>query len=191
MASVCNKLKDGFDISCQKPNSTYIQRVVAINHEDIETVDAPFVEGSTLCGEAEFSLKTSATGYEFAFPEKGSLVSVSADYSTNDNGYSIWVHHGNFAVATDTAERLCTLSDMVNSKLVLAFLDSNDNVFIAGLQNGVFADDTTIDPAANGGVSPIVFSSREGKEEVTPFLQYKPATGGNAKADFDKLFVSA
>lgn len=188
--SPCGKISKGVDLSCDRPSGRYYQQVVVINYDDIDpdTVVAPWSETPSDCGTVEFALKTGTTGYAFKFPEKGGGIFPTVDYSTDERGYVIFKHLMNMFITAKTPEEKCSLEGLLKGRVVVAaqYLSGGDkSVEILGLQNGLVAEDGTLDPHNNGGVSAIVLASQENGEEGYLPLIY---TSTDPVADFDDAF---
>jgi hypothetical protein len=189
--SICATLKNGKDLSCIRPTSKYFQEICLINFNDIDktTVVAPWTAnynvGNTCKYSGEFSLLTGKTGYKFKFPDKGSAIFASMSVATDANGYSIFTHHINALLASITEADKCVLDALSKGLVVAAIQFQDGTVEIYGLRYGLKMDDTTIDPANNGGVTPVVLSSREGAEESHLALVY---SSSDPTADFDACF---
>lgn len=194
--NICAQLKEGLDLSCQRPVGKYYQQIVLINYDDIDrdTVVAPWEEDYPVEEEcqyfAQFILEDGKTGYTFKFPEKSASIFGTADMTTNEQGYTVFMHHLNMLLANATEEQKCIADAIMKGKFVAAGQLQNDVVEIFGLQFGLYADDVTIDGQTNGGVTPIIMSSREGGEENYLPLVYRPQDGGSANADFDSAFAN-
>lgn len=196
LPSVCALLKNGLDLSCERPVGKYYQQVVLINYSDIDpaTIVAPWTDDYPTEEDcqyfAQFVLEDDTSGFRFMFPEKSAAIFGTADMATNDQGYTTFLHHLNMLVASATEEQKCVLDAILKGKFVAAVQLMNGVVEIYGLQYGLFADDVTIDGQTNAGATPIILSSREGGEENTLPLVYKPQQGGDATADFDANFAN-
>lgn len=197
VTSLCAKLKSGLDISCNPPVKKYYQQVVLINFDDIdpEEVVAPWTEGypddEAVCNYfCQFVLKNGKTGFMFKFPENGSAAFGSTDVSRSDFGYSNFLHHLNLISTSVSEVDKCKFDALAKGSFVGAAQYKDGTVEIYGLRYGISLDDTTIDPANNGGVTAVVLSSRDGAEESHLPLVYKPQDGGDANADFDSAFAN-
>lgn len=194
LPSICAQLKDGYDLSCERPVGKYYQQVVLMNYSDIDptTIVAPWTqEPSEDCQYfAQFVLEDGTTGFRFMFPEKSAAIFGTADMATNEQGYTTFLHHLNMLAASATEEQKCVLDAILKGKFVAAVQLMNGVVEIYGLQYGLFADDVTIDGQTNAGATPIILSSREGGEENYLPLVYQPQDGGSAEADFDSNFAN-
>lgn len=193
MARVCGLLKSGIDLSCERPISRYVQEICLMNYSEVDqsTIVAPWTstdESGDCDYSGYFEMLTGKSGFKFVFPERGSGVFGTTDTATDDNGYSTFTHHINAMLPNASETDKCRLDALSRGLVVGATKWSDGKVEIYGLRYGLSLDPVTLDPANNGGVTPIILSSLETTPESHLPLNYKPSGEGSAEADFDKCF---
>lgn len=193
--SPCAKIKKGMDFACARPSGQFYQQMVIINYDDIDqtTVNAPWKEGydEDCPGKVSFALHSGKTGYDFKFPEKGNNIYGKADFSTSEKGYVDFLHVVNTLVAAKSVDEKCTVDGLLKGKFVIALQylsGGNESVEIYGLQNGLTIPEGSIDPANEGGISPVEFTSSENAPEDYIPLIYDST---DPVADFDSQFANA
>lgn len=171
-------------------NKRYAQEVVIINKDDLTAVTKTISSDTTYSHNVQFELKSNAKGFKFIMPANGSGVFGSIEKSTSDLGLVQYNHIANMLMfgADETSKGV--LESFDKDRYVVA-MKIGDVVEIYGIDNGLSTADYTLDVQGGAGASAIQLASGEGFEESNLPLVYKPATGGDALADFDTAFASA
>lgn len=188
--SLCAKLINGHDASCDAPVRKYYQQAVIINKTDIEsyTINKPDPEVPTCAYNVEFTLKEGATGYKFIGPEAGANYFGAYDKSRSDIGYPQYVHQAQVLITGVNEEVKCILDSFDKGEFVVALQLKDGTVEIYGLVNGLTTGDYTFNVQEGGGGTPVMLQSDENSPEGTLPLIYKSDTPGNETVDFDANF---
>lgn len=190
--SLCAKLIADQDFACVSPVRKYFQQFVAINKSDIDTFTITKTDSTAptpVCAyNVEFTLKEGKKGFFFTLPENGTSVFGTFDKSTSDLGYTQYIHNVNAFVAGASETAKCILEALDKGSYVVALQLTDGTVEIYGIENGLSTGDYTYDVQTNGGGTAIILSSNENTPESSIPLVYKPASGGDANADFNDAF---
>lgn len=192
--SICAKLFNTFDASCEAPARKYYQQAVLINKSDIETItiSKPDYQTPTCAYSVEFALKSGTTGYMIQGPEAGSNFLGSFDKSRSDLGYPQYIHNAQILMAGVNEEAKCILDSLDKGSFVVALQlkDENETVEIYGITKGLTTGDYTYDIQGGGGGTAILLSSLEDAPESMLPLVYVSAVPGQEGADFDSSFAN-
>lgn len=196
LPSICAKLFADQDLSCAKPVRKYFQQLVAINKSDIDPDSIVITKtdstvASPVCAyNVAFELQAEKTGYMIKLPENGASVFGTFDKSRSDFGQNQYIHNVNiFIVGADEAAK-CNLEALDEGNYVIALQLMDGTVEIYGLDYGLSTGDYSYDLQTNGGGSAVILSSNEATPEGNLPLVYKPASGGDANADFNAKFAA-
>lgn len=191
--SICAKLFNGLDVSCDAPTRKYYQQAVLINKSDINTyaVTLPDADTQTCDYKVVFDLKAGTTGYRIIGAEAGSSFFGSVDKSRSDLGYAQYVHNAGILISGITEESKCILSALDKGSFVAALQLKDGTVEIYGLVNGLTTGDYSYNLQEGGGGTQIVLSSLENAPEGTLPLIYESAVPGQESTDFDDAFEVA
>lgn len=194
--SLCGKLIQGQDGACITPTRRYAQRMVLINHSDIdkstvELLKTDFDSPNPTCEYGvKFALKEGATGYQFSGSESGSVYFGTFDKTISDLGHPQYNHNANMVILGADMDAKCILAALDKSRVVAAYLFSDGTVEIYGMGNGLSTADYTYDVQGGGGGSLIVLSSGDiALENDLPYV-YVSQVPGQEEADFDALFAN-
>lgn len=192
--SVCGKLVNGWDAGCEPGPRKFYQQACIINKDDIDqstiVKDLPDLTASppTCAYSVQFTLKTGTKGYKFIGPEAGNSFFGSFDKTRSDIGYTQYVHNAQVLINGVSEEASCILDALDKGLFVVAFQLTTGEVVIYGLDNGLSTGDYTYNITEGGGGVPVLLSSNENSPEGRLPYIYKPASGGDANADFDSCF---
>jgi|GEM_PF-1470074 len=192
--SLCAKLMADQNFACTTPVRKYVQQFVAINKSDIDQASVVVTKTDSTSGTPEckynvsFELFEGKKGFFFQLPENGTSVFGTFDKSRSDLGYVQYVHNVNAFVAGVSEEAKCILEALDKGSYVIALQLADGTVEIYGIENGLSTGDYTYDVQTNGGGTAIILTSNENTPESNIPLVYKPATGGDANADFNSAF---
>ena len=188
--SLCAKLFNGLDVSCDVPQRKYYQQACIINKDDIDVVviTLPDSEGKLCEYKATMSLKVGTTGYKFLGPEKGSSFKGFVSKSTSDLGYPQYNHQTQILVSGVDKETKCILDSLDKGSFVVAMQLKDGTVELYGLGNGLTTGDYDYDIQEGGGGTAIILSSLEDAPEGYLPLIYESAIPGSENADFDVCF---
>lgn len=191
--SLCAKLFNGLDVSCDAPVRKYYQQAVVINKSDIEdyTLNLPDAENETCAYSVTFELKAGATGYRILGAEAGSSFYGSFDKSRSDLGYAQYIHNTGILVAGVTEEVKCILDGLDKGSFVVALQLKDGTVEIYGIVNGLTTGDYSYNIQEGGGGTQIILSSLEDAPESNLPLIYESAVPGQENEDFDDAFAVA
>lgn len=190
--SICAKLINGYDGSCEAPVRRFWQQAVLINKADIDpasvTVSLPDPETGTCSYTVAFTLNTGTTGYRIVGPEAGSSIFGSYDKSRSDLGYAQYIHHAQLLISGVDEESKCILDSLDKGSFVVALQLKDGTVVMYGWGNGLSTGDYTYSIQEGGGGTPIMLSSLEVAPENNLPLVYVSGTPGSEGADFDSAF---
>jgi len=188
--SLCAKLFNGLDVSCDAPQRKFFQQACIINKDDIEAVviTLPDYDTPTCDYKVAFTLKVGTTGYKFIGPEKGSSFKGFVSKSTSDLGYSQYNHQAQILVTGVNKEAKCILDSLDKGSFVVALQLKDGTVEIYGLNNGLTTGDYDYDIQEGGGGTAIILSSLEDAPEGYLPLIYEAQVPGQETADFDTCF---
>lgn len=188
--SLCAKLFNGFDASCDAPTRKYYQQAVLINKSDIETytITKPDYGTPTCNYKVAFTLKSGATGYKFIGPEAGSNYFGSYDKTRNDLGYAQYIHNTQILIAGVDETTKCILDSLDKGSFVVALQLKDGTVEIYGVVNGLTTGDYTYNIQEGGGGTSVQLSSLEDAPESSLPFVYESAVPGSESADFDANF---
>lgn len=188
--SICAKLINGLDASCEAPVRKFYQQAVIINKSDIDTytINTPDPETPTAVYNVTFTLKEGTTGYRFVGPEAGANYFGSYDKSRNDLGFPQYVHNAQVLVTGVEEETQALLDALDKGSFVAALQLKDGTVVIYGMENGLTTGDYSYNVQEGGGGTPIMLSSLEDAPERYLPLVYVSGTPGNENVDFDDAF---
>lgn len=190
--TICAKIINGQDNSCNALAKKYYQEAVVINRNDIEsyTIFTPDYTGNTPdCKyHVKFKLKQGTTGYMFKGPEAGSSFFGNVDKSRTDFGHPQYLHRVQLLLTAPDEKGKCILDSLDKGNAVVALQFKNGTIEIYGIEYGLTTPDYTLDPQANGGAVQVPLESLEDAQENYLPLVYKSETPGGESADFDSLF---
>src|SRR5690606_14160736 len=191
--SLCAKLFNGLDVSCDAPVRKYYQQAVIINKSDIDdyTITLPNAETEECNYKVAFELKAGTTGYRILGAEAGSSFYGSTDKSRSDLGYAQYIHNVGILVAGVTEEVKCILDSLDKGSFVVALQLKDGTVEIYGIVNGLTTGDYSYNIQEGGGGTQIILSSLEDAPESNLPLIYESAVPGQETEDFDDAFAVA
>ncbi|MBT0552516.1 hypothetical protein D1Z97_03300 [Riemerella anatipestifer] len=194
MSSICSELTEGLNVSCQRSiPKRYVQKLVLINFNDIDRVNSTVgnLGGASCDYTVQMVLKEGKRGVLFQLPENGSSIKGFFAKSTTDNGFVEYLHQLQLLIIGASKEVKCKLDKLDHGRFVGVTLLSDGTYEVYGWENGISTGDYTYDIVEGGGGSIIPLQSDEKAKETMLPLVYKPASSGNADADFDSLFENA
>ena len=191
--SLCAKLFNGLDVSCDAPVRKYYQQAVIINKSDINdyTITLPNPETEECNYKVAFDLKPGTTGYRILGAEAGSTFYGSTDKSRGDLGYAQYIHKVGILVAGVTEEVKCILDSLDKGSFVVALQLKDGTVEIYGFVCGLTTGDYSYNIQEGGGGTQIILSSSEDAPESNLPLIYESAVPGQENEDFDDAFAVA
>lgn len=191
--SLCAKIFNGLDVSCDAPVRKYYQQAVIINKSDIDTYDItlPDAETETCNYKVEFALKEGKTGYRILGAEAGSSFYGSVDKTRSDLGYAQYIHNAGILIAGVSEEVKCILDGLDKGSFVVALQLKNGTVEVYGIVNGLTTGDYSYNIQEGGGGTAILLSSLEDAPESNLPLVYESAVPGQESVDFDDAFAVA
>ncbi len=191
VTSLCAKLFNELDVSCDAPVRKYYQQAVIINSTDIEekTITLPDAESEECNYKVTFSLKEGATGYRISGAEAGSSFYGSFDKSRSDLGYAQYIHNVGILIAGVTEEVKCILDSLDKGSFVVALQLKDGTVEIFGILNGLTTGDYSYNIQEGGGGTQIILSSLEDAPESNVPLIYESEVPGQETEDFDDAFA--
>lgn len=191
--SLCAKLFNGLDVSCDAPVRKYYQQAVIINKSDIDdyTITLPNAETEECDYKVTFELKAGKTGYRILGAEAGSSFYGSTDKSRSDLGYAQYIHNVGILVAGVTEDVKCILDSLDKGSFVVALQLKDGTVEIYGIVNGLTTGDYSYNIQEGGGGTQIILSSLEDAPESNLPLIYESAVPGQENEDFDDAFAAA
>ena len=189
--SLCAKIFNGLDVSCDAPVRKYYQQAVIINKSDIDsyTISLPDAETETCDYNVTFALKAGATGYRILGAEAGSSFYGSVDKSRSDLGYAQYIHNAGILIAGVSEEVKCILDGLDKGSFVVALQLKNGTVEIYGIVNGLTSGDYSYNIQEGGVGTAILLSSLEDAPESNLPLVYESAVPGQESTDFDDAFA--
>ena len=191
--SLCAKLFNGLDVSCDAPVRKYYQQAVVINKNDIstKTINLPDAEAVTSAYNVTFELKAGTTGYRILGAEAGSSFYGSFDKTRSDLGHSQYIHNTGILIAGVTEEVKSILESLDKGSFVVALQLKDGTVEIYGIVNGLTTGDYSYNIQEGGGGTQILLSSLENAPESNLPLVYKSSVEGQEIEDFDDAFAVA
>lgn len=191
--SLCAKLVNGLDVSCDAPTRKYYQQAVIINKTDIAdyTITLPDAETETCDYKVAFELTPGTTGYRILGPEAGSTFYGSFDKTRSDLGYAQYIHNTGILITGVTEEVKCVLDSLDKGSFVVAMQLKDGTVEIYGIVNGLSTGDYSYNIQEGGGGTQIILSSLEDAPESNLPLVYESAVPGQESEDFDDAFAVA
>ncbi len=191
--SVCAKLLNDIDASCNAPARRYWQQAVLINKSDIETSTLNFTdfEGDpvTCSYNITFALKCETKGIRIRGIETGESFKGWFSKSRDANGYSTYNHQVSVFISGTSEEIKCTLDALSKGSYVVALQTKSGVVEIYGWENGLSTGDFDYDIQANGGGAVITLQSLDVAPENYLPMVYKAELEGDEIADFDAAFA--
>lgn len=191
ITSICAKLFNELDVSCNSPVRKYFQQAVLINKTDIDnftitTQDA----GTETCNyKVNFTLKSGTTGYRITGAEAGSSFFGSFDKSRSDLGYPQYIHNTGILIAGVDESSKCILDSLDKGSFVVVLQLKNGTVEVYGIVNGLTTGDYSYNIQEGGGGTQVVLSSLEDAPESTLPLIYESSVAGQEGTDFDDAFA--
>src|SRR5690606_7070245 len=191
--SLCARLFNSLDVSCNAPTRKYYQQAVIINKSDIEsyTITLPDAETETCNYKVEFELGAGKTGYRISGAQAGSSFYGSFDKTRSDLGYAQYIHNTGILIAGVTEEVKCILDSLDKGSFVVALQLKDGTVEIYGIVNGLSTGDYSYNIQEGGGGTQILLSSLEDAPESNLPLVYESAVPGQESTDFDDAFAVA
>lgn len=191
--SLCAKLVNGADYSCDAPVRKYYQQAVIINKSDIAdyTLALPDAETGDCEYTVTFELNAGTTGYRILGAEAGSSFYGSFDKSRSDLGYAQYIHNVGILVAGISEDVKCLLNSLDKGSFVVAMQLKDGTVEIFGMVNGLTTGDYSYNIQEGGGGTQIILSSLEDAPEANLPLVYESSVPGQENEDFDDAFAVA
>lgn len=193
--SLCGKLFEGMDVSCENIKRKYFQQAVIINKSDIDPDSIvfgdtdPSGEGAIVCKyNVSFKLKTGKKGFLFKGAEKGTSFSGTYDKTDSDISIPQYVHVVNIVLVGADEKTKCILSSLDKGLYVVALQFTDGTVEIYGMENGIGTGDYTVDLQGNGGAILLPLTSNENAPENRLPSVYVSIPAGQENEDFNSLF---
>lgn len=190
--SLCAKLFNGLDVSCEKPVSKYFQQAQIINKSDIEDYNITLTdEVLGVCNyKTTLTLKAGAKANAIIGPDAGSSFYGAVSKSRTEIGHAQYIHNVGILMAGLSEESKCILASLDKGSFVVALQANDGTVEIYGLVNGLTTGDYEYNIQEGGGGTQIMLSSLEDAQESTLSLIYESDVEGQETEDFDAGFES-
>jgi len=172
--SLCDKLRQGFQLDCESLTRKYYQQVVLVNRQDVNNklIQVALIQGDnyTCRHRVSFDLKTGKTGFRFTGDEKSKVIYPSFD-KTDNNGIPQYAHNINIIIAGIQESEKCLIKQLDYGDYFAAIQLYNGLVEIYGFEYGLSTKNYSYNIQSNSGGGILTLSSlADSLEDEPPFI---------------------